>query len=81
MSPTYEYCLNLFNKSNVQATETKGVHIIVCELPNGFVITKVGGSFDFCKEEVMKQIAEYETYLAYDKKYYGYDLEEEFIDG
>lgn len=76
-----DYCLNLFNKSEVQATEVNGVYIMVCTLPSGFTITEHGGSFDYCKEEILKKIYDYEQYMAYDKRYYGYDLEEEFIDG
>lgn len=80
LSVTRDYCLNLFNKSEVQATEVNGVYIMVCTLPNGFNITRYGGSFDYCKEEILKQICEYEEYIAYDKKYYGYDLDEEYVD-
>lgn len=74
-----DYCINLFNKSDVQATETRGVHVMVCTLPSGFTITKVGSSFLYCKEEIIKKIYNYEKYMELDKKYYGYDLEEEFI--
>lgn len=77
---TRNYCLNLYNKSIIEVTENRGVYIMICTLPSGFMITEVSDSYSHCKERVLDRIEDYENYLEMDKKYYDYELENEYYE-
>lgn len=77
---TKGYVNNLYNKSKLwtNCIDELGLFMIVCQLPNKIVIVKTGGSYKYCEEEIKTQIADYESYLEYDKKHYKYDLDDEY---
>ena len=77
---TRNYCLNLYNKSTIEVTENRGVYIMMCTLPSGFLITEVSDSYSRCKERVLDRIEDYENYLEMDKRHYDYELENEYYD-
>lgn len=73
------YIQNVLDKSEIIIDKINDQCLMGIMLPNTFVMNIVGRDERDCYSLAKCRIGELESYLEKDKKYYNYDLEEEFI--
>lgn len=72
------YINNIYNRSIVDFETNGETYIIKVTLPNSYVLCIVGESIEQCVRMAKDKIRELELYLETDKKYYNYDLGNEY---
>lgn len=75
---TDNYIQNIFDRSNTSLETNGEVYVLITTLPNSYVLSTVGKSVEHCTRLVKEKIRELESYLELDKKYYNYDLQNEY---
>lgn len=75
---SYDYVNNIYSRSNISLETNGECYIMKLTLPNSFVLCIVGNDTRHCAELAKEKIRELESYLETDKKFYNYDLGNEY---